>query len=237
MPENDTLPALPKTRAQALTPAERQEAWERFLTALGCRDIPCRGGFSDEARMDSQAFLQQGQADPLCAPAPVRALHLCLSQPDDILAVAASPRLRNLATLDLCDNRIGREGALALAASEHLQQLTRLDLSWNHIGDAGVLALAASPHLANLTRLDLAGNDIGPVGALALAASPYLQHLSELDLNLNHIGDAAAQALAESPCLPSLTMLNLRGNSDSPRLLAAIESRIEGRRTAQDRGR
>jgi uncharacterized protein (TIGR02996 family) len=54
---------------------------------------------------------------------------------------------------------IGAAGAAALAASPHLARLTSLDLVYNAIGDAGAAALAASPHLANLTSLRLYAND------------------------------------------------------------------------------
>ena len=44
-------------------------------------------------------------------------------------------------------HRIGDAGAQALAASPHLAGLTTLDLYGNRIGEAGARALAASPYL------------------------------------------------------------------------------------------
>jgi hypothetical protein len=70
---------------------------------------------------------------------------------------------------------LGDAGVEALAASPYLASLTTLDLSSIEIGDAGVQALAASPHLANLTELRLYNNRIGEAGARALAASPHLK--------------------------------------------------------------
>jgi hypothetical protein len=52
-----------------------------------------------------------------------------------------------------------------------------------------------------------------------------------LHLRLSRPEDILAVAASEQ--LRNLTTLNLRGNHGSPRLLAAIECRIEGRRTAQ----
>jgi hypothetical protein len=47
----------------------------------------------------------------------------------------------------LRDNSIGDAGAQALAASPHLAGLTTLDLYGNRIGEAGARTLAASPYL------------------------------------------------------------------------------------------
>ena len=61
-------------------------------------------------------------------------------------------------------NAIGSAGARAVASSPHLSNLRTLDLSLNGIDADGAAALAASPHLARLTLLDLNGNRIGNAG-------------------------------------------------------------------------
>jgi uncharacterized protein (TIGR02996 family) len=127
-------------------------------------------------------------------------------------ALAQSPHLHNLTTLNLARNGIGAAGAEALAQSPHLHNLTTLNLSLNRIGAAGVEALAQSPHLHNLTTLNLARNGIGAAGAEALAQSPYLQNLTTLDLASNGIGTAGVEALAQSPYLQNLTTLDLSWN-------------------------
>ena len=57
------------------------------------------------------------------------------------------------------------KGAIAVARSPQVAKLHTLDLHDNRIGDAGTAALAASPHLANLAELDLGRNRIGDIGA------------------------------------------------------------------------
>ena len=73
--------------------------------------------------------------------------------------------------------KIGDEGAKALANSPHLQNLTSLDLSDNDIGVEGAIALTNSPHLQNLTNLNLKRNQIGDEGATAIVNSPHLKCL------------------------------------------------------------
>jgi hypothetical protein len=66
-------------------------------------------------------------------------------------------------------DRIGEAGAAALAASPHLARLRTLDLQGNQIGDAGAAALASSPHLAGLDELNvLYDNRMKAAGRAAL---------------------------------------------------------------------
>ena len=51
--------------------------------------------------------------------------------------------------------RIGVAGARAIANSPHMKSLTSLDLSWSEIGDEGAQAIANSEHMASLTSLNL----------------------------------------------------------------------------------
>ena len=67
-------------------------------------------------------------------------------------AIATSPQLAHLTTLDLSQNQLGDEGAKAIAASPQLAQLTELSLHDNDITDEGAKALAESPHLAESIR-------------------------------------------------------------------------------------
>jgi hypothetical protein len=127
-------------------------------------------------------------------------------------ALAASPHLQNLITLDLAHNTIGEAGAAALAASPHLSNLSHLNLPNNQIGPAGAAALAASPHLQNLSALNLYSNTIRDAGVASLAASPYLRGLISLNLGHNKIGPKGAAALAASTNLTNLAALDLSHN-------------------------
>jgi uncharacterized protein (TIGR02996 family) len=130
-------------------------------------------------------------------------------------ALASSPHLTRLVSLNLSDCVIGPDGAKALADSPGMRNLTSLDLSgWdctpaNLIRDEGASALADSPHLAQLTSLDLMENCITAEGAKALAASPHLTRLTALNLMGNPIGPEGARALATSPFLTGLKTLGL----------------------------
>ena len=57
------------------------------------------------------------------------------------------------------------KSAIAVARSPQVAKLHTLDLRDNRIGDAGAAVLATSPHLANLAELDLGRNRIGDIGA------------------------------------------------------------------------
>jgi uncharacterized protein (TIGR02996 family) len=77
-------------------------------------------------------------------------------------ALAGSPHVAGLKSLDLFRNHVGDAGARALAESPHLANLADLDLFENEITDAGSQALLNSPHLAGLRRLNLSGNAVAP---------------------------------------------------------------------------
>jgi len=145
-------------------------------------------------------------------------------------ALANSPHFKGLISLVLKSNAIGVEGAKALANSKNFEGLTSLNLGYNTIGVEGVNAFANSPHLEGLTSLDLNNNHIGVEGAKALANSPYLKGLTSLDLLNNSIGDEGAKALANSPHLEGLTSLDLRLNNlgDEGAKALANSPRLEG---------
>ena len=70
----------------------------------------------------------------------------------------------------LAMNGIGPAGVTALAASPYLAGLSSLDLSWNVLHDPGAFALADSPYLKKLTWLRALGCQFGPQGLAALQA-------------------------------------------------------------------
>jgi uncharacterized protein (TIGR02996 family) len=124
-------------------------------------------------------------------------------------ALAESPFLKSLVSLDLSGCNLGPDGVRVLAASPNLANLTSLALAHNAIGDEGARALASSPFLGNLASLDLLGNDIGPEGTRALAQSAGLGSLASLEVRMNRLGVEGARALACSPHLGGLNYLGL----------------------------
>jgi hypothetical protein len=101
-------------------------------------------GFVEQVTLTAQAFLER--AESLFAKAPV--LHAQLTKAaGQCAALAASPHLARLRSLDLMLNRLEDADAIALAASPHLRELRWLELSKNSIDAAGVDALAAATNL------------------------------------------------------------------------------------------
>ena len=115
---------------------------------------------------------------------------------DGIRALAESPYLENLHTLECYNSRITDSGATALANSSGLANLRQLTLRGNKLGETGVKALAASPYLHHLVRLDLSLTELSGTGLKTLAASPTFANVRSLNIGGNRIGDAATLALA-----------------------------------------
>jgi hypothetical protein len=134
---------------------------------------------------------------------------------DSANAIADSPCLAALETLDLRGNRICNAGFHAIATSPHFA-LEALDLSNNgndlQTGDLKATTLASARRLSKLRSLVLNASGIGDPGAKAIANSPYLKSLVTLELVNNEITDDGAKALAASPNLASLARLLLKNN-------------------------
>jgi uncharacterized protein (TIGR02996 family) len=125
------------------------------------------------------------------------------------------------------NSRIHARGARALAASPCLKQLRTLDLSYHPIGDAGLVSLAASANISHLQILGLTAAEIGDTGEAgmeALVDSPFLEHLRDLDLSWNPISTLMIRTLASWPGLARLERLDLshcRLRSEAGRALAS----------------
>jgi uncharacterized protein (TIGR02996 family) len=114
---------------------------------------------------------------------------------DEVAKAFADTNMENLTSLFLWRNEIGAEGIKALAGSPWMARVGSLDLGWNPLGDDGIKALAASPYLTGMRRLDLHRTRATAVGALALAESPYLEGVEVLDFRQNRGNAKAWEAL------------------------------------------
>jgi uncharacterized protein (TIGR02996 family) len=146
---------------------------------------------------------------------------------DGVKALAASPHLTNLETLNLFSNKGTSAAAEALAASATMANLRSLTVSNNSITDDGAQALAQSQHLTKLRALSLRANALTVAGIKALAASPALRHLQSLDLGYLGLPDEAAEALAGSATLANLESLVLASNKISGAGARALASSTE----------
>lgn len=84
--------------------------------------------------------------------------------------VYRSKEATNLRALVLSGNPVGDASAMAIAASPHLGRLTTLDLRGCKVREAGARGLAYSEGLGALTVLTLDGRGIGVRGREALKA-------------------------------------------------------------------
>jgi len=124
----------------------------RFVTAA-----EVYRGFVELVKLPATDFLDAGEE--IARRAPLR--HLRLSDAaGHAEAVANSPVLRRLISLDLSGNPIGDRGVAALARSPYLARLRWLGLVRCDAGAAGAKALAASTGLPGLQYLAFAGNEV-----------------------------------------------------------------------------
>src|SRR5262249_29804065 len=121
-----------------------------------------------------------------------------------LAALAGSPGLPRLSTLDVSDNRIGPGGVAGLAASPLVARLETLVLRRNPVGPDGARALAASEPLSErgrLTALDLGACGIGDVGVASIAAAPWAARLQRLnDYSASTWAGTALGRRAPRPC-------------------------------------
>ena len=124
-----------------------------------------------------------------------------------IRALAGSPHMANLRTLQLYRNRLGVDGAEAIARSHALSGLRRLGVYATGVRDKGVAALAGA--LTRLESLDAGKISIRDAGMTAIS---NLRGLADLDLYKSSIGDRGVRTLAESSDRTRLTTLRLMSN-------------------------
>jgi hypothetical protein len=82
-----------------------------------------------------------------------------------------------------------------LARWPRLGQLLTLDVRNNRIGDVGVRDLAAAASACRLRELDLSHNDVSDAGAQALVASGLVERIGKLHLNDNAVAGVLASVV------------------------------------------
>jgi Ran GTPase-activating protein (RanGAP) involved in mRNA processing and transport len=122
-------------------------------------------------------------------------------------ALAESPSLSTLVSLDLLGNSVGSQAIEALGKAPW--RLRHLNLDLNDIGVAGARSLARCAELSSLRALHLMSNQLGAPGLRALCESEPLAGLRDLDLSLNHLGKASLQELRSAAFAPKLRRLFL----------------------------
>jgi uncharacterized protein (TIGR02996 family) len=138
-------------------------------------------------------------------------------------ALADSPGLKNLRTLELETSRITGAGASALLSSRHLCQLTVLNLNENRVRRLNP-ALLADARNRSLRALHLGHGPKSAADMTALAACPAMRGLIWLDLSPNAANDRAIQALTEATGWTRLAVLYLQNNRIGDNGAAALAS-------------
>jgi uncharacterized protein (TIGR02996 family) len=177
-------------------------------------------GFVEKVRMETAHFLED--AKMLFGHSPVCELEADLATLQDVKALAASPFLERLTTLDLSHSQAGNAGVQALLSSPYLNRLRRLNLQFNKLETAGLTAFSKSSHLPALEELDLNANDLSSKALIAFAAAAQLPLLHRLNWMNNSSTADGLRALGESSLAGQLTALQLSEAGDEE--LAALLS-------------
>jgi Ran GTPase-activating protein (RanGAP) involved in mRNA processing and transport len=127
-------------------------------------------------------------------------------------ALANSANLKHVAALNLGgDESPPKEKSFAaLASSPFLTRLKTLELEANEIGDAGLIKLFQSPNLVGITHLNVNGNKMTLTGLRTLLQSEFVRRLRSLNVGWNRkLGLAGARLLSATPELADLRDLNV----------------------------
>src|SRR5262249_13384318 len=128
-----------------------------------------------------------------------------------IVALAASPHIAGLRSLNVNGSAMPRTGVAALAASPHLAGLRPPDPCAHELGRSGIADLPASANLPARGSADVSTNRLTAAGIAALARSQLAARLVELGIGEDRGGDAEAAAFAAGawPALRRLSLLLL----------------------------
>jgi uncharacterized protein (TIGR02996 family) len=186
------------SRARLLGPG-REVYWPRGLIRLDCLPRSFKTGFMNAvAESELGCWLHE--------------LNLRHCKAKDVKRIAGCSLLAHLADLSVDHQKIEAAGAAALAASPHLGRLVSLDVSCARIGDEGVAALAGAA-LGGLRDLHLTHTQFTLAGATALNGAAWFGGLRTLNLCANYFDADCVAALFEGQTMPRLQWLNLGSNN------------------------
>lgn len=156
--------------------------------------------------------------EELCALPELKRLHtLCLGatmgsygraialEPEQVLAIASSPQLHGVRTLEIQKGALTAETASLLAGAAWFPLLEHVSMPDNVLGEGAVTIFS---RLRHARWLWFSGCDLGPDAVRALANS-HVRHLEMLGLPNTQLDDASLQALASSQVLATVTRLEL----------------------------
>ena len=193
---------------------------------------PIRSMKKPKPRKSPPQFRNQAEAEAIAKTADstkLEILDLSFKEigPGGATALAHSPYLRHVKSLNLLGSKLGDLGIRALAESKSLKHLTSIVLNWNEMTAVGVRSLARSTLLRSLTHLDLCYNFFKDDGIHALVDSPNLGHLVSLGLGACEFGPDGLRALAKCAGLKRLVSLDISQNKlDSSSMKAFASSPI-----------
>jgi hypothetical protein len=217
-----TLRALSwSAERRALTPIKSAALASRpRLTSLVLEGIPCEPGIvaalasgALERLTLTDASLDDDAARTLVhSPGLAQLTHLDLSRNHQLTAataqaIASSPHMARLTTLNLHQTQLGQGACQALASSPHLAALHTLDISHARVTD-GLGALFTSPTLRALRTLNLDGCPIDTADAALIADASWPPDLQSPAWDRAILSEEAAGELARCPHLRSLTQLS-----------------------------
>ncbi len=144
----------------------------RLLVRMNAPQMDC-------LRLVSEQFGAGGIDHLLGAPWLSQLTELDLTQmgqpitPGTLQALAHTPRLANLRSLNLSHNRLGPEGLNVLAGSPCLGEIRRLDLCYTDGGGRGLIALFNSPTLRQVRDLSYGSNGLDFTGIEDSKVTPW----------------------------------------------------------------
>lgn len=144
-------------------------------------------------------------------------------------ALANSPLLPRLASLDLSGWRLGPDAWSDLACSGRASNLTELSLARCALGTDGTAILREGHALSAVRRFNASFNGLAPFAIRLLANSPMAQTLEELDLAGNQFLDKGLCELLDSPLVDRPARLGLRANGVGEQGVNALAKLPAGR--------